>query len=443
VAIKVPDQEDLDLGTITREAQLWVQASGHPNVLPVIEAEIYDGQVVIVSEFAPDGSLKAWLHRNGGSAPSVEATLAMATGILAGLAHLHSRGIVHRDLKPANILLQGEVPRIADFGLARDLGAADQTFGIAGTPSYMAPEAWNGVRSERTDLWSAGVILHEMITGRRPFRGTDWPSLQRAIAQEEPSPGTAGIPEPLARVIARALRKDPTERYSSAIGMLSDLGAVSSTPVWIPPAPITTPLTLSANVLSPSRSPLQLVYDNLAYDPSFLRWGHFIDAFDSRRRIQVIAHDGSPPHETTVTPGAQLVLELQAFSDELVGINKWFHHLSGCACFEYQAVSSDAFNPNLLFCVIPMQSDRGEDERLIEVGAKRPVEPENAYSPYRQRSFVPAHHVGDRLWHVTQIEFDFRSLPMATYIILAPRVNEGCPRPGPGTLLIRNVQLLV
>jgi hypothetical protein len=127
----------------------------------------------------------------------------------------------------------------------------------------------------------------------------------------------------------------------------------------------------------------------------------------------------------------------------LLGVNKRFPYLSGRARFEYQAVSSGARNSNLLFCVIPMQDDRVDGENLIEVGAEHPVEPENAYSPYRQRSFVPAHHVDDRHWHVTEIDFDFRSLPMATYIILAPRVNEGCPRAGPGILLVRNVQLLV
>jgi hypothetical protein len=442
VAIKVPLQEDLDLGAITREAQLWVRASGHPNVLPVIEAEIYDGQVVIVSEFAPDGSLKAWLRRNGGRAPSVEATMAMATGILAGLAHLHSRGIVHRDLKPANILLQGEVPRIADFGLARVLASTEQTLGVAGTPSYMAPEAWDGVRSERTDLWSAGVILHEMIAGRRPFSGTDWPALRRAITQEEPAPSPPGIPEALARVIARTLRKDPTERYSSAIELLSDLGAASSTAVWVSPRQINLPMTSSATVMTPSRSPLRLVYDNVADDPAFRLWGHFIDAFDLRRRIQVIAHDGPLSLGAAVTTESEMVLELRAFSDEMVGVNKRFPHLAGRARFEYQADSSAALNPNLLFCVIPMQADRRVGESLVEVGADHPVEPENAYSPYRQRSFVPAHHVGDRLWHVTEIDFDFHSLPTANYIILAPRVNEGCPRPGPGTLLVRNVQLL-
>jgi hypothetical protein len=224
---------------------------------------------------------------------------------------------------------------------------------------------------------------------------------------------------------------------------LLDPGTDRSSPVGIQPRPTDRPMTLSATFISPARSPLRLVYDNLRDDPSFDRWGHFIDATDLRRRIDAIAHGGSDPLESTIITDSQMVLELRAFSDELVGVNKRFPYLSGRACFEYQAVSSGALNSNLLFCVIPMQDDRIDGERLIEVGAEHPVEPENAYSPYRQRSFVPAHHVDDRHWHVTEIDFDFRSLPMATYIVLAPRVNEGCPRPGPGVLLVRNVRLFV
>jgi hypothetical protein len=90
-----------------------------------------------------------------------------------------------------------------------------------------------------------------------------------------------------------------------------------------------------------------------------------------------------------------------------------------------------------------MQSDGRAGEQLIEVGARHRVEPENAYSPYRQRFFVPGRHIGDGLWHLAEIEFDFRSIPTTAYTILAPRVNEGCPRPGPGTLLVKNIQLLI
>ena len=91
VALKLPLDDDVDLNAIRLEAQVWVAASGHPNVLPMLEARVYNGQVVITSEYAPDGSLQQWLKVNGGKAPTIEAGLAMTRGILDGLAHLHSR----------------------------------------------------------------------------------------------------------------------------------------------------------------------------------------------------------------------------------------------------------------------------------------------------------------------------------------------------------------
>jgi serine/threonine protein kinase len=106
VALKLLNSEDLDLKAISNEAAIWVRASGHPNILPIIEADIYDGQVVIASEYAPDGTLGAWMKRHSGLAPSIPSAVQMLVGILSGLEHLHTRRIIHRDLKPDNILLR-------------------------------------------------------------------------------------------------------------------------------------------------------------------------------------------------------------------------------------------------------------------------------------------------------------------------------------------------
>jgi serine/threonine protein kinase len=111
-----------------------VQASGHPNILSIIEADVYGGQIVIASEYAPDGSLAEWLKRHGGKAPSIETAVEIMDGVLAGLSHLHARRIIHRDLKLANILLQGGIPRLADFGISRVLKSTMQSMNAAGTP---------------------------------------------------------------------------------------------------------------------------------------------------------------------------------------------------------------------------------------------------------------------------------------------------------------------
>src|SRR5207253_3402374 len=135
--------------------------------------------------------------RNSGRAPSIESASAMMTGILAGLEHLHSKQIIHRDLKPANILLQGETPRLADFGLARVLKSSANSGGIAGTPAYMSPEAFDGKRSEQSDIWSAGVIFYQLLAGRAPFPQTDMTALFGAIIQREPEPLPPTIPYPI------------------------------------------------------------------------------------------------------------------------------------------------------------------------------------------------------------------------------------------------------
>ncbi len=187
----------------------------------MLEARLYDGQVVIASEYAPDGSLQQWLKAHGGKAPTQEAALEMTRGILAGLAHLHSRRIVHRDLKPDNILLKGTTPRLADFGLSRVLRSTSMSAVVAGTPVYMAPEAFKGKRNPQTDLWSVGVMLYQMLSGRFPFLSNDKYELYVRIINDEPAPIEA--PPWLQQIVAKALGKNPTERFQTAEEMSAAL----------------------------------------------------------------------------------------------------------------------------------------------------------------------------------------------------------------------------
>lgn len=241
VALKIPLDDDVDLDAIRQEAAIWIAASGHTNVLPIIEANLYDGQVVIASEYAPDGSLEQWLKRHGERAPSVEAALEMARGILAGLEYLHARKIIHRDLKPANILLQGATPRIADFGISRIFKSTSQSALMAGTPVYMAPEAFKRKRNEQTDLWSVSVMLYQMLSGRLPFWGNDYAELYGAILNEEPEPLSASIPVWVRQVVTKTLTKNPAARFASTREMHAALTGPRSEPPRIvitpPPQP--------------------------------------------------------------------------------------------------------------------------------------------------------------------------------------------------------------
>ena len=149
VAIKLPLDDQVDFETIKHEATLWEQASGHPNVLPIIDADVYDGQVVIVSEYADGGSLFDSLKTHGKF--PVNHAVELTIGILNGLEFLHSRLIIHRDIKPQNILLQGDTPRLADFGISRAMNTSSLSLTISGTDAYMAPESFQGKRNVQTD----------------------------------------------------------------------------------------------------------------------------------------------------------------------------------------------------------------------------------------------------------------------------------------------------
>jgi formylglycine-generating enzyme required for sulfatase activity len=223
VAVKTPLESEVDLDALLQEATLWARATGHPNVLEFLDARVFDGQVVLVSEYAPDGSLTNWLRRHGERAPSVEAAVEMALGILAGLEHLHARSIIHRDVKPDNVLLMGATPRLADFGISRVLKSTSKSAVSAGTPVYMAPEAFNRRRNQQTDLWSVGVILYQMLSGRLPFEGDDLAELYGAILNEDPEPLPALVPEWLRQAVAIALAKEPEQRYRTAAEMSAAL----------------------------------------------------------------------------------------------------------------------------------------------------------------------------------------------------------------------------
>ena len=140
-----------DYASVKREINTWIDASGNKNIISVQDGFIYENFFVIVSEYANNGSLRQWLRDQGGKSPSLEKTVEIMSGILDGLTHRHAQNIIHRDLKPENVLLRGDVPCIADFGVSRIVDAASLEISqsgtnMAGSPLYMSPESFERIK---------------------------------------------------------------------------------------------------------------------------------------------------------------------------------------------------------------------------------------------------------------------------------------------------------
>ena len=206
---------EIDLKAAEAEVDTWIEAGGHPNVMSVLDMLVFRNYVIIVSEFAEGGSLKNWFDKDG-KAPSHLKALEMMIGILRGIEHLHSKNVVHRDLKPDNILLQGNFPRITDFGISRIVAEGTMSTKPLGSPAYMSPESFEGNKSPQNDIWSAGVILYEMLTGNYPFEAETIYGLITSIQQNEATPLPENIPQEIRVIVEKALQKNSTKRFQTA-----------------------------------------------------------------------------------------------------------------------------------------------------------------------------------------------------------------------------------
>jgi serine/threonine-protein kinase len=229
VAIKVLPPEYLnDLGfraRFMREAEL-IAALEHKAIVPVYEYGTHEGQPYIVMQYMPRGSLAERLLQ-GPFSP--EETLRVLTRVAAALDYAHHQGVIHRDLKTSNILFDREFEAyLADFGIAlRSESTWHRNIAISGTPAYMSPE--QGLREEnidsRSDIYSLGVIVFEMLTGQLPFIG-DIPLSIVLKHIHDPSPSIGSInpdlPAALDPVLQRAMAKIPDERYPSARAFVDD-----------------------------------------------------------------------------------------------------------------------------------------------------------------------------------------------------------------------------
>jgi serine/threonine-protein kinase len=213
-----------------REAQA-AAALDDPHVCTVYEAGEDQGRAYLVMAFIDGPTLK---NRIAARPLSIDEVVAVTRDVAAGLAAAHARGVVHRDIKPSNVLLaaRGQA-RITDFGVARIEAAphSTKTVGVVGTPAYMSPEQMQGLPADqRTDIWSLGCVIYEMLTGRSPFSTAAGHADVFAIMQGAPPAVTALRPEAPASLVAivdRCLEPDLRRRYQDAASLLADLDGMT------------------------------------------------------------------------------------------------------------------------------------------------------------------------------------------------------------------------
>ena len=239
IAVKVLKEEFLDNEELVRRFKNESKAISildHPNIVKVYDVSVTDKLQYIVMEYVDGITLKEYLRQRGGALTWKEAVY-FASQVLSALQHAHAKGIIHRDVKPQNIMLlaDGSI-KMMDFGIARFSRAQSQTVSdkAIGSVHYISPEQAKGERTDaRTDIYSVGVMLYEMLSGKLPFDGDGAVSIAimqisdkaRPLAEVAPD-----VPEGIRQITEKAMEKDPAKRFQSAAEMLDAIETFKKNP---------------------------------------------------------------------------------------------------------------------------------------------------------------------------------------------------------------------
>jgi len=271
--VKLPDQADPDTEEALARFRREAQAAGrltHPNIVAVYDYGETNDLAYIVMEFVDGPPLKALLDKQERFAlPDI---VRVMQDLLSGLQFSHERGVVHRDIKPANVMLTSTgQAKIADFGIARiESSSMTQAGTLLGTPAYMSPEQFMGqVVDARTDIYSSGVLLYQLLTGERPFEGGMSAIMHKALNTEPPAPSQLSVTAPPSfdPVVRRAMAKRPEDRFASATAFADAIRAalanqsepaisVAEATMMAPPPPVPRPPPAAVTVSPPQIVPV-------------------------------------------------------------------------------------------------------------------------------------------------------------------------------------------
>jgi serine/threonine-protein kinase len=271
VAIKVLRPElaaEIGPGRFLREIQIAARLH-HPHILPLYDSDQVDGLVYYVMPYIEGETLRQRLVRER-QLPIADA-LRIAREVADALSYAHGVRVIHRDIKPGNILLDAGHALVADFGIARAIGSGDTSTGhIVGTPSYMSPEQVEGLELDgRSDIYSLGAVLYEMLVGEPPFRGTSLLAvIANRLSSPMPSPRAARelVPEAVDAAVRKAMSTLPADRFSTAAEFAEALGTPATVAIAVGAAQAMVQQAMAQEVAT-AKSVAVLPFENLSTDP--------------------------------------------------------------------------------------------------------------------------------------------------------------------------------
>ena len=314
-----------------REAQT-ASSLNHPHILTVHDAGEFEGRQYLVTEFVDGGTLRDWTRA---AKRGWRQTIELLTGVADGLAAAHQAGILHRDIKPENILItKSGYAKLADFGLAKlhEGATSDEARTvtdmrtrpgvIVGTVAYMSPEQAVGQPLDaRSDIFSFGVVLYEVLAGRRPFTGASDLDVLHAVVHRAAEPLPEDVPLPLRMVVEKALEKDPADRFQSMRDMVVDLRRVVRQSAEAPPALAARRSTSAPKWLAASAALVIVVAASALFvsrfSPTRRTRRHRVHAAHQLRRLRHVAGALAGRPHAGVSPGRQHTEWLPASRSDL------------------------------------------------------------------------------------------------------------------------------